>query len=994
MKPLLARFSTRIRYKVLAAALTVAAVMGTVGWVAFGYVRAVTQSVAITTERTAPLLANASAASEASRRLVASARDADAVCAVEAKSGEQNSAQRWDTDFEAINRLPNIANSAGLGNYASGLARAADTLADTLSSVARVCHDKRRTLARLEQKKHSTLQAIEGLSNVLTEVTLAFDGEMTLSEENAKVALELGRTPASIEALLSKTLLDTWPMLRNLYKLRGYLVRLKDTVDDSADIRESGDLDSLATSRAESLAAMKSLIRRVSARLRALGHQQNGESLTGLIDAVDNEVKGRDGYEEARRALQLLWAEARRRESSLTQVETELAQKLKGLEDEARSMDAAAHAAMRRTINEALLVIGMMGSVCVLGTLLAALSFTNRLTRPIEALTAYAKHVQETPDDPLGLSPELSQRSDEIGRLALSFHETVEALAAVRRDLLAESRAEIRTQLERLKTAIEGMPQGIYLLGPDKRLLLCNSRFAELYDLTEAQVAIGTSSDDIEEACGMTGNGSFDGDRQVQDIDQPAARQRVRSLSDGRTIVVTTARTPDGGAVVVHEDITERRQTEAKITHMAHHDGLTGLANRVLFREQTDVSLARLRPEHALAVLCLDLDHFKSVNDALGHPFGDRLLVMASERLCTCLREHDHVARLGGDEFAVIMNSNPTPDDAAALAARIINTVGEVYEIDGQQAVIGVSIGIAMAPTDGTDADHLMKAADMALYRAKKDGRNIHCFFEPEMDARMQERRSLELALRQAVAAGGLELYYQPLIGMDSNEVEEFEALLRWNDPLRGQISPSVFIPLAEETGLINEIGAWVLKQACKDAASWPDHIRLAVNISPLQFRTRTLLLNVISALSAAGLPPHRLELEITEGVLLNDTDATLQILNQLHDLGVRIAMDDFGTGYSSLGYLRKFNFDKIKIDRSFVNELDHTSDSRAIIRAVSSLCGSLGIDITAEGVETEDQLRALRQEGCTQAQGYLLGRPAPVASVASYFEHRSQGVS
>ena len=994
MKPLFGRFSTRIRYKVLAAALTVVAIMGTVGWVAFGYVRAVTQTVAITTERTAPLLANASAASEASRRLVASARDMDALCAVEVKSSEQNSVQKWATDFEAINHLPNIANRAGLGHYATGLSRVADALADILSGIARVCHDKRRTLERLEQKEHSALQAIDGLNNTLTELTLALDAEMTLSEENAKVALEIGQTPRDVEALLSKTLVDTWPMLRSLYKLRGYVVRLKDTVGKSADIYESSDLDALATSRTESLAAMKSLIQRVSARLKAFGHKQNGESLTGLIDAVDNEVKGREGYEAAQRALQMLRAEALRRESSLTQVENELAQKLKSLEDEARSMDAAAHAAMRRTINEALLVIAMMGSVCVFGTLLAALSFTNRLTRPIEALTAYAKRVQETHDDSCSLSPELSQRSDEIGRLALSFDETVKALAAVRRTLLAESRAEIRTQLERLKTAIEGMPQGIYLLGPDKRLLLSNSRFAELYDLTEAQIAIGASSDDIEEACGMTSTGSLGEGRQVQDVGQPGARQRVRSLSDGRTIVVTTARTPDGGAVVVHEDITERRRTETKITHMAHHDGLTGLANRVLFREQTDASLARLRPEHTLAVLCLDLDHFKSVNDALGHPFGDRLLVMASERLCTCLGDHDHVARLGGDEFAVIMNSNPTPDEAAALAARIINTVGEVYEIDGQQAVIGVSIGIAMAPTDGADADHLMKAADMALYRAKKDGRNIHCFFEPEMDARMQERRSLELALRHAVAAGGLELYYQPLIGMDSNEVEEFEALLRWNDPLRGQISPSVFIPLAEETGLINEIGAWVLKQACKDAASWPDHIRLAVNISPLQFRTRTLLLNVISALNAAGLPAHRLELEITEGVLLNDTDATLQILNQLHDLGVRIAMDDFGTGYSSLGYLRKFNFDKIKIDRSFVNELDHTADSRAIIRAVSSLCASLGIDITAEGVETEDQLRALRQEGCTQVQGYLLGRPAPVASVASYFAHMSQHVS
>jgi diguanylate cyclase (GGDEF)-like protein len=443
----------------------------------------------------------------------------------------------------------------------------------------------------------------------------------------------------------------------------------------------------------------------------------------------------------------------------------------------------------------------------------------------------------------------------------------------------------------------------------------------------------------------------------------------------------------NGGWVSTHEDITERRRTEAKIAHMAHHDALTGLANRVLFREQAMEALMRRKSQQTLAMLYIDLDHFKSVNDTLGHPVGDRLLVLASQRLCACLRDHDHIARLGGDEFAVLLNSNPSPDETAVLADRIIESVAKPYEIDGQQAIIGVSIGVAMAPTDGTDADRLMQSADMALYRAKKEGGNVYCFFEPEMDARMHERRCLELALRKAIASNGLQVYYQPLVGVKSNQVEEFEALLRWDDPERGSIPPAVFIPLAEETGLINEIGSWVLKRACHDAVTWPEEISVAVNISPLQFRTRTLVLNVLSALESSGLRPDRLELEITEGVLLNDTESTLATLKQLQELGVRIAMDDFGTGYSSLSYLRKFNFNKVKIDRSFVGELDKTKDSLAIIRAVSGLCASLGIDITAEGVETPEQLTTLREEGCTQIQGYLIGRPSPASDLPAYFQ-------
>ena len=644
---------------------------------------------------------------------------------------------------------------------------------------------------------------------------------------------------------------------------------------------------------------------------------------------------------------------------------------------------------MRETIREAMLVIGIVASLAAIGTFLGAVRFAYRLTGPIEALTQYTRALRKSTNADRPVPRDLITRQDEIGRLAFSFNDLLAALSEARRRLLEESRAEIKVQFERLKAAIEGMPQGVYLLGSDRRLLLSNAHFAELYNLGPGQIEIGIHSDDIAEACRRAGMGI---DTEVIEPlhgrnGETGMSQSIRTLEDGRTIAVTIAPTSEGGEVVVHEDISERRRAEAKIAHMAHHDALTGLSNRTLFRQQTDELLRNLRESGTMAVLYMDLDHFKSVNDTLGHPVGDRLLVMASKRLCAVLREGDHVARLGGDEFAVVLNNNPTPTEVENLASRIIQSVGQPYNIDGQQAVIGVSVGIAMADEGGDDADRLMKNADMALYRAKKDGRNTHCFFEADMDARMQERRTLELALRNAIAAEGLQVHYQPLISVKTNEVEQFEALLRWPDSTHGLISPEVFIPLAEETGLINEIGAWVLKQACRDAAIWPSNVGVAVNISPLQFRARTLVLNVISALDDSGLSPNRLELEITEGVLLHDTQSTLQTLKQLQDIGVRIAMDDFGTGYSSLSYLRKFNFNKVKIDRTFVNGLEGSKDSRAIIRAVSGLCSTLGIDITAEGVETESQLDMLREEGCTQVQGYLLGRPGPVSTIAHYFD-------
>jgi diguanylate cyclase (GGDEF)-like protein len=412
--------------------------------------------------------------------------------------------------------------------------------------------------------------------------------------------------------------------------------------------------------------------------------------------------------------------------------------------------------------------------------------------------------------------------------------------------------------------------------------------------------------------------------------------------------------------------------------HMARHDALTDLPNRILFQDKMEQALTR---GEELAVMFLDLDRFKGVNDSLGHSVGDALLCAVTARLQRVVRGVDTVARLGGDEFAIVQ-IDAKPNDASELAARIIDTLVEPFDILGHQVVIGTSIGIALAPADGNEPDQLLRNADMALYRAKAEGRGAYHFFQSDMDAQMQERRRLELDLRKALLAEQFELHYQPLVDVGSGEVSGFEALIRWNHPERGLVSPDQFIPVAEEIGLIVPLGDWVLKQACQEAASWPGKLTIAVNLSAVQFRNPTLALSVISALGQSGLSPSRLELEITETVLLQDDRAVLDALHQFRDLGVRICMDDFGTGYSSLSYLRSFPFDKIKIDRSFISELGKENDAVAIIRAVMDLGSNLGMITTAEGVETEEQLAILKAEGCMQVQGYLFSRPKPAAEI------------
>ena len=438
--------------------------------------------------------------------------------------------------------------------------------------------------------------------------------------------------------------------------------------------------------------------------------------------------------------------------------------------------------------------------------------------------------------------------------------------------------------------------------------------------------------------------------------------------------------------ITVVDDVTERKLANEKIAHLAHYDALTDLPNRVLFREQIEDKLRQAGKGEQFALLYIDIDEFKGINDSLGHHVGDELLKTVAARIRACIKPDDLIARLGGDEFAVVQTAAGSTEEVAEFVTRLHETIRRPYQCLGHQLSTDASIGIALAPQDGTELDQLIKNADLAMYAAKAGGRRTYRFFEPSMDASAKARLSMEQDLRQAMVDGGFEVHYQPLVALRSGEVSGCEALLRWRHPERGMVSPAEFIPVAEDTGLITELGDWVLRTACAEAAGWPDHIRLAVNVSPVQLKCQTLALRIAAALAASGLKPSRLEIEITEAVLIRDDEAALAILHQLRAIGVRIALDDFGTGFSSLSYLKRFPFDKIKIDRCFVSDISEADGSSSIVQAVVNIAAALNMTTTAEGVETDAQRELLRRLGCTEMQGYLFSAPKPGAEVRTLF--------
>jgi diguanylate cyclase (GGDEF)-like protein len=574
-----------------------------------------------------------------------------------------------------------------------------------------------------------------------------------------------------------------------------------------------------------------------------------------------------------------------------------------------------------------------------------------------------------------------------IGMVFLIVRQLRQQHAAAQRKLSEKS--------QHLDTAINNMTQGLLLFDSTGRLVICNRQYIDMFGLSTDVVRPGCHLRDLIRH--RQERGSFVGDvdaycARFLDPSGSLVQDAVTSTPDGRTIRLIYKRSQDGGWATTLEDVTEGRRDQARIEHLAHYDALTNLPNRSLFQRHAEGLLLETEGRE-FAILYIDIDEFKRINDTLGHLIGDEFLKGVAERLRQSVGSEDFIARLGGDEFAILQHGIESGEDVHALVARIYQALRTPFDCHGHQLASDASIGIAIAPRDGSDLFDLLKNADLAMYAAKAAGRRTYRFFDPAMEQQANHRRELEADLRAALAQGTFELHYQPQVDLRSDRVTGCEALLRWRHPVRGMVSPADFVPVAEETGLIEEIGQWVLRTACAEAAAWPADVRIAVNVSPIQFRSETLSLKVASVLSETGLDPRRLELEITEAVLIADDDAALATLNQLRALGVHIALDDFGTGYSSLQYLQRFPFDKIKIDRSFVKEVTRNSSSASIIRAVVSIAADRNMVTTAEGVETLQQRETVQNLGCTQMQGFLFSAARPAQEIRALLASGESGV-
>ena len=565
---------------------------------------------------------------------------------------------------------------------------------------------------------------------------------------------------------------------------------------------------------------------------------------------------------------------------------------------------------------------------------------------------------------------------------------------------LMRSQRRALQKSEQLRLTLDSINQGIMLVTKDLRLPVINRQAVRLLDLPESYLERAPTFDELVRH--QEKRGEFATMQVAEGVTPLEHLTNVgsdgtfptfeRTRPNGTLLEIATNPVPGGGFVRTFTDITHRRQAQETVARLAAEDALTGLANRGLFREQLEgrcrqYCASGVEDDQGFALLCLDLDWFKDVNDTLGHWIGDALLKAVAERLSSTLRAGRTVARLGGDEFAILLPHSNSAQKTEALAARIISLLSQPYEIYGHHIQTGVSVGIALAPHDGNDPDLLMKAADMALYAAKAAGRGTYRFFHKSMADQLRAKRQIELDLRSALENDELELHYQPLLSVEGETITGFEALMRWRHPTRGMVQPSEFIPLAEETGLITELGAWALRKACAEAATWPDHIYVAVNVSPAQFKNGDLPDTIMAALREANLAPSRLELEITETILMQESESTVQVLHQLRAIGIRISMDDFGTGYSSLSYLRSFPLSKIKIDRAFVKDLGVTAASEVIIRSIIDIARTLEMTTTAEGVETAEQFKCLQDLGCSEAQGYYLSRPLPPERLAGIIQ-------
>lgn len=540
---------------------------------------------------------------------------------------------------------------------------------------------------------------------------------------------------------------------------------------------------------------------------------------------------------------------------------------------------------------------------------------------------------------------------------------------------------------DRFDTALNNMPHGLAMFDADGRVLVVNRRWSEILPIDPETITTRSRCEAIIAAYVELGLLSErDGGRIIEAVGTrrgDLASSQLEVTAGDRNVDMTFQPMESGGLVVAIEDITEKRRTEARIAHMARHDALTGLPNRSLYQERLEAALAMMNGDDMLAVLFVDLDNFQQINDTLGHSMGDAVLIEVADRLRFTVGENDVVARFSADEFVILQTGARSEHDVISLAGRVIETIGDIVQVEGKAIACGASVGIALAPRDGTDADQLLKSADMALARAKAGGRGMLHFYEEEMDRRAQARRAIEMDLRRALQNDELAVYFQPLLNLKTLSVTTCEALVRWPHPVRGMISPAEFIPVAEETGLVLEMGRQVMRKACQACAGWPDGVRVAVNLSSVQFERDDVVAVVAEALNISGLDPSRLELEITETLLLKDSAPVLETLERLKAMGVRVSLDDFGTGYSSLSYLHKFPIDKVKIDRSFVRPITTDRKAAKLLRGVTRLGAELGLAVVVEGVETHEQLKMIDAAGVvTEIQGFILSPAVPDAQV------------
>ena len=655
-----------------------------------------------------------------------------------------------------------------------------------------------------------------------------------------------------------------------------------------------------------------------------------------------------------------------------------LAKQLRDILDGTDAISQRSFAALIGDMGRAELLLGASAFAGLLVTFLIALVVVKSIVEPIRSITATMNQVAigETPE-PL----DAYGRNDEIGQMmnAISLFQ-----ARTKRDtaLISARERDLREQNQRFDAALNNMSHGVCMFDDSARVIVANDRYRKLYELPEELTKPGATLSKILEY--RTAHGNY----YCPAVPEGEARSRdpteIQELGNGRVIRISRRQMEGGGWLTTHEDITDRRHNELRVAYMAHHDALTGLANRAAFIEKIADACARYSQKgEAFNVFILDLDRFKQVNDTLGHPAGDALLQQVAARLRSTLREADSLARLGGDEFAIIQTAGANPREAAqSLATRIIQRITEPFSIDGNDVLIGTSIGIALAPEHGSNSEDLIKMADLGLYHTKSIGRNNYTFFDPSFGEAITARHGLENDLRRAIVQNEFELHYQPIVDTRTLKICGAEALVRWRHPQNGLIFPDAFISLAEETGLINPIGDWVLQAACTEAATWPSSIKVSVNLSAVQLRSSALMDLVMCVLVQSGLPPERLEFEITETALLENEADCLSKLRQLKNLGVTLALDDFGTGHSSLSNLTMFPFDKIKIDKSFTQNITKRADCAAIVTAVLALAQSLDIATTAEGVEREEQLQLLRVAGVSTVQGYLIKRPGPASEL------------